>query len=98
MDVSDLKAMQLVRKAFPIELRVCARTRHMPDIDEKLNLRGAKEIHELGGGPRRMPDREKAQRHTKDQEPVRKSPLYRVQTRSSKSVRRTMRPGGSSVT
>jgi hypothetical protein len=31
-------------------------------------LRGAEKIHELGDGPRRMPDGEKTQRHIEDRE------------------------------
>lgn len=68
MDVSDLKTLQLARKMFPIELRVGARARYTPDIDDKLDLRGAKKIHELGDRPGRMPDGEKTQRHTEDRE------------------------------
>ena len=68
MDVSDLETMQLVRKTFPIELRVSARTRYAPDIDDKLDSRGVKKIHELGDRPRRMPDSEKAQRHTQSKQ------------------------------
>lgn len=47
-----METMQLVRKMFPIELRVGARARHTPDINDKLDLRGAKKIHELRDGSR----------------------------------------------
>jgi hypothetical protein len=63
VNVSDLKTTQLVRKTLPIKLRVSARARYTPDIHDKFDLRGAKKIYELGDGPRRMPDREKAKRH-----------------------------------
>ena len=68
--------MQFVRKTFPIELRIRARARYTPDIDDKLDLRGAKKIHKLGDGPRRMPDGEKTQCHTEDRE---KTPARNVQ-------------------
>ena len=68
MDVVDLKATQLLRKDFAVELRVGAGTRYMPDIDDKLDSRRAEEIHELSGGARRVPDREKTQRHIEERE------------------------------
>ena len=67
MDIADLESTKLLRKNFTIELRVGARTRDMPDVDDKRDLGGAEEIHELGGGSRRMPDRVKAQRHIEEQ-------------------------------
>jgi hypothetical protein len=38
MDIADLEALQLLQKDFAIELGVSARTRHMPNIDHKLDL------------------------------------------------------------
>jgi hypothetical protein len=42
----------------------------MPDIDDKLDSRRAEEIHELSGGARRVPDREKAERHIEKREQI----------------------------
>jgi hypothetical protein len=38
MYIADLEALQFVRKDFSIELRISARTREMPNIDDKLDL------------------------------------------------------------
>ena len=62
-----MKTVQLLRKTFSIELWVGARTRYMPDIDDNLDFRGAKKIHELGDRSCRMSNSEKVLRQTEDQ-------------------------------
>ena len=54
--VGDVKFGKREGKRFAIVLRVRARSRHGPDIDNKRDIRLLQQIHEFRERPRRMSD------------------------------------------